>query len=153
MSERVLLGTRIPEELKQLVDADPRTNQQIVEAALWNEFGGRKASALEAKKEHKVRQLEAIQASIGSEEEDLERVKQEIRSIEGQIEQAESGPSQYEVELRDLVNALEKGAHIWPEHQRVQEIATKFAKQEEDVIVDTRNLVNNDIPDGQFERP
>lgn len=47
MSERVQIGPRIPAELKRLMDADGRTIDEIVEAALWTEFGGERDGALE----------------------------------------------------------------------------------------------------------
>ncbi len=153
MSDRKMLGARIPKELKDLVDADPRDNQEIVEAALWNEFGGRKKSALEAKKEHKLQQLEAIEASIESEQEDKQRVLQEIEAINGQIEKVEETDSPYETALKELVNTLEKGGHLWPSHKQVKETATKFAKDPEVVIDDLRERAGDDITEDQFEQP
>jgi len=56
--DRERLVAEIPEELKRLADADERTNQEIVEAALWREFGGERKAALD-------RRIEEIENRLG----------------------------------------------------------------------------------------
>jgi len=109
VSNEVQLKVRVPEELKDMVDADGRTNKAVVQSALWSEFGGRKKSALEAKKQHKADQLEAIEASIESDQKEKRRVLDEIRSIEAQIERMEDVDERYRQDLDSLLDQLEDG--------------------------------------------
>lgn len=136
------LVAEIPSELKQLVDADHRTNKEVVEAALWNEFGGRKKSALEAKKQHKMDQLKAIEASIESEKEDHDRVKNEIEAIESQIENMKSESERYEEDLADILTDLEEGEHdrLIPAMVPIREIADEHGKSNDVVHEDLRKL-------------
>lgn len=84
--QEVQLKVRVPDDLKDLVDADSRNNKEVVKAALWSEFGGRKKSALEAKKQHKLEQLQAIEKEIQAEREDKQRVRSEVEALESKIE-------------------------------------------------------------------
>jgi len=70
VSDKSQVKVYLPDELHQLLNADSRSNSEAVEAALWSEFGGRKKSALEAKKESKLDQAKAIKASIETDQEE-----------------------------------------------------------------------------------
>lgn len=100
--DEIQLKVRVPEDLKDLVDADSRNNKEVVKAALWNEFGGRKKSALEAKKQHKEEQMQAIQNEIEAEREDKRRVQQEIEAIQAKIERMD----EEEVGTTEFVDGL-----------------------------------------------
>ena len=138
--ERIV--AEVPSDLKRLVDADKRTNKEVVEAALWNEFGGRKKSALEAKKEHKKDQLKAIEAAIESEKEDYERVKSEIEAINAQIESLKSEDEKYEDDLNALLSELEDGEHdrLIPSMVPVRDIADEHGEDAETVHADLKEL-------------
>lgn len=84
--ERTLLGARIPAELKQLVDADPRSNQRVVEEALWDEFGGERVSAVERELEEKRERLSLVQEEIGTREDERQTLEEEIRALEARRE-------------------------------------------------------------------
>lgn len=140
MSDRELLGARIPPELKRLVDADERDNQQVVEAALWNEFGGRKKSALESKKEHKLDQLEAIDASIEAEKKERRRVQEQVDAIDAQIEQIEQEGPVYEDDLIAFLDNFANSRAVFPRFKSdVEEIATEHNKSLKQVISDVKD--------------
>jgi len=102
VSEEIQLKVRVPDELKDLVDADQRNNKEVVKAALWSEFGGRKKSALEAKKQHKIEQLQAIEREIDKEREDKERVRSEVEALEAKIEKMD----EEKVSRQEFVDSL-----------------------------------------------
>jgi len=142
MSDEVMMGVRLPRELKNLVDADSRTNQEVVRAALWREFGGRKKSALEAKKEHKLQQLEAIKAEIESERDDLERVRQEVEAIDSQIEKVEANAVAYEDFLGDVLDDLEHGGlkHLTAEVLQNRDGYEQLDTPPAEMLTDAREL-------------
>lgn len=113
----VELFTRIPEELKDLVDADSRANKEVVKAALWSEFGGRKKSALEAKKQHKLEQLQAIEKEIEAERKDKNRVRSEIEALEAKIERMDEEQVSSIEFVERLLDELEDGdiRHLVPD--------------------------------------
>ena len=140
MEDQSQLFTRIPDELKQLVDADSRTNKDVVTAALWREFGGRKKSALEAKKEHKQKQMNAIEAEIESEREDLQRIQKEIEAMDSQISKMENETVHYESFLDSLLDDLEDGElkHLPPNVITSREDFENLEKPAEEVHDDVK---------------
>jgi len=154
MSNRELLGARIPPELKKLVDADPRSNQDIVEAALWAEFGGRKKSALEAKKDHKLDQLEAIDASIESEKKERRRVQEQVDAIDAQIERIEEEGPVYEDDLVELLDDFANSRAVFPRYKsEVTDISETHAKSLKQVISDIKDYAEThdyDIDDDRW---
>lgn len=107
----------IDEDLWELLDADSRTKKDIVEAALWSEFGGRKKSALEAKKQHKLEQLQAIEKEIESEKEDKQRVRSEIEALESKIQRMDEQQVSAIDFVDQLLDKLEDGdiRHLVPD--------------------------------------
>jgi hypothetical protein len=88
MTDRDMLSARVPSELKDLVDADPRTNQEIIEAALWREFGGRREGAIERQiKEMKQRRAQVVSEREAREEE-LADIDQTIAELQEKLELA-----------------------------------------------------------------
>ncbi len=97
----------IDDELWDMMDVDRRTKKEIVETALWEHYGGRKKTSLEAKLEHKKNERKAVKQSIEAEEEQLERVDREIRAIETKIEKFDKTEDAYYSALDDLLDRLE----------------------------------------------
>ena len=82
MSEDVeMLSARVPAELKRLVDADERTNQQVVEAALWREFGGERKASIERRIEEKENRINMIEREKNERERELERETTELEAL------------------------------------------------------------------------
>ena len=79
--EDVMLGVRVPPELKRLVDADQRTNQEVVQAALWREFGGERKGALEWRAEEKKQRMEMVQEEIDRRFDELEEIREEYEKL------------------------------------------------------------------------
>lgn len=104
-----MLGARIDPDLKKLVDADPRDNQDIVAAALWDEFGGQRQSAIEKRIEHKDRRIMQIKKELGDLEEELSAVKHEKAALERQLEKMQDSTQAYQQALEQVLDARESG--------------------------------------------
>lgn len=134
MTDLELLGARIPPELKQLVDADSRTNQDVVEAALWDEFGGHRQSALEKRIEHKDRRISQVKREIEDLQEELATLETEKESLQHQLEEMESASEAYESTLDQLLTEAETGnrdARIIP--STLGDIADKHGKPADEI--------------------
>jgi len=98
----VMLSARIPEELKQLIDADKRTNQEVVKAALWREFGGERVGALERRIEQKENRISLIKNEKNERERELRQEKEELDALEAKLEAVKT------TEQDTLEKAMEK---------------------------------------------
>lgn len=120
--ERVMLSGRVPEELKQLIDADPRDNQDIMEAALWREFGGERLGSVERRLEEKRRRLSMVET------EENERAR-ERRELEKEIEALEQKKDAVEDERTENREDKLRKIQIVPndeDHPLVQEVAQEL---------------------------
>jgi septal ring factor EnvC (AmiA/AmiB activator) len=88
--DRCMLSARVPEELKELVDVDPRTNQEIVEAALWREFGGEKKGSLERRIEEKKRRESIIESEKNERDRELQEVRKERKALEEKLDKTQA---------------------------------------------------------------
>lgn len=131
MSEdRVVLAARVPEELKDLVDADTRTNQDVIEAALWREFGGERLGALERRIEEKKRRISTIESERNERERELEQERKELEALQSKLEtQKESTDKTRRVLLRKLKRVPDD-----PEHPLVQDVADELDISPEEAI-------------------
>jgi beta-phosphoglucomutase-like phosphatase (HAD superfamily) len=84
------LVAEIPTELKELVDADRRTNKEVVEAALWREFGGERKGALERRIEEKRRRISMLESERNERDREIDEEKQELAALEQKYEAVES---------------------------------------------------------------
>lgn len=90
MSDMCMLSARVPEELKQLVNADRRDNQEVVRAALWREFGGERKSDLERRLEEKENRVSMIKREKNERERELEREQNELEALRSKLEAVSS---------------------------------------------------------------
>jgi predicted nuclease with TOPRIM domain len=134
MSEE-MLGARIPEELKQLVDADSRTNQEIVVAALWREFGGKRKSVVEAQLEQKESRLKSLHEEQDELAAEADRLEAEVTALRERVDTLDGGDDAIEAALDDLLDDLEaKGTHIWADAEPIQALAREHGLQADDVF-------------------
>lgn len=135
MSEEVMLSGRVPEELKKLVDADPRTNQEIIQAALWKEFGGKRQSVVEQQIDHKQEQLKSIRdekADLTDAAADLET---EIRALKERLAELDNDSNELNNDMDEILDAMEeKGTHYWADNPNIKELATEYGLDESDIM-------------------
>ena len=96
-------------QLHDMLEFEDGAKQDVVESALWQYFGGRRKSAVEAKIEHKKNRLQAIEQEIESDRQDKREVQEDIRSLEAKLEQIDDSVPEYEADLDDLLDAAEAG--------------------------------------------
>jgi len=129
------LVAEIPAELKQLVDADKRTNKEIVESALWREFGGKRQSVIEVQIEQKRSQIDALQSEREELTDEAERLKSEVTALEERADDIEDEHQSVEDDLDSVLNQMEEdGTHMWPDAEPVEDIATRHGLSETAVI-------------------
>lgn len=148
MTERLV--AEIPAELKDLVDADRRTNKEVVKAALWREFGGERKSSLERRIEEKKHRISMIESERNERNRELEDERTELDALEQKLGAVEEQADEYEAVLRDIETLMhEDGGSVFPEHGRVRDAADAGNVDAEEVIDDLRER-NPSLPDGQF---
>jgi len=131
MSENTeMLSSRVPQELKDLVDADPRNNQEVVRAALWREFGGERLGDLERRikeKEQRISIIEEERQKRESEIDDLQRERSALR------EKYEEKQAEKEDSLEDAREALEN-VPLAVDNPAVENWADKLDLSPEDLL-------------------
>lgn len=150
------LGARIPSTLKRLVDADPRDNQDVVEAALWREFGGERRSALETRIRHKDQRVEQIEAEIADLQEELRTVEKEREALVGQLDELETDRDAFESALEDVLDGLETGepARVFSEHGVIEQLAEQHDTTPTDLMTDLKHRAaeqGRDLTVAQFK--
>ena len=110
MSELDRLVAEIPEELKALVDSDQRTNREVVEAALWREFGGERMGALERRIEEKERRISMVQSERNERERELQEMQDELQALRAKRESAERQEKAQLEEAREALETVPKEA-------------------------------------------
>ncbi|MFB6186442.1 MAG: hypothetical protein ABEI86_06195 [Halobacteriaceae archaeon] len=81
---------------------DRRSNQEIIEAALWDEFGGERKSAIQRRIEEKKRRISNIESEKNERERELEEQQEELEKLQRQLNQWK------QEEENELEEALEK---------------------------------------------
>lgn len=154
--DRERLVAEIPSDLKELVDADQRTIREVVEAALWREFGGRRKSSLERRIEEKERRISIIESERNERERELEEQRDELAALKRELETVEDEQASYETDLDDLLNEMvDTGMHVFEGHGSVQNIAATHDLDQPAVVDDLKDrAVERDLSltDARFER-
>jgi len=125
--ERIV--AEIPAELKELVDTDKRTNKEIVEAALWREFGGQRKSALQRRIDEKERRISILESERNEREREIEEERQELEALQSKLETTE------QEESGQLQSVLQRAEYIPadPEHPFVQDNADELGIEPTDL--------------------
>lgn len=130
-----MLSARVPAELKDLVDADKRDNQDIIRAALWREFGGERKSDIERRIEEKENRLSMIKREKNEREREIQREEQELEALREKLNAVETATEQIDDRLDQLLDEIETdGIHIYPESEPVTELAREFDSDPDDII-------------------
>lgn len=119
MSEERLVAD-IPADLKRLIDADGRFNREVVEAALWREFGGEKKSAIEQRITEKEKRITVIENEIEKREKELEEERQELEALQAKLDEKSSNAEK----VRDTLENIPKES-LTPDNPAVKTQADK----------------------------
>lgn len=102
MSEKEQFASYLPGELKERLDVDPRPNTEILEAALWTEFGGHSQEAIERRKQEKKRRIHTIEEEIESRKQEIADLKREIAKLNRLETEEEQAQEQIDETVREL---------------------------------------------------
>ena len=127
------LVAEIPAELKDLVDADRRTNREVVEAALWTEFGGRRESAIKRRIDEKSKRIEQTEKERKNRLTELEKLKDERDALEAQLETVKEKDAKDHRELQDALNKI-KDAPRDPENPAVKRQAERVGMEPQELL-------------------
>jgi len=97
------LVAEIPSDLKALVDADQRTNKEVVQAALWREFGGERKGPLERRIEEKKRRISMIESEKNERERELQEERNELEALEEKYNSVDSPAEKTIKEATDIL--------------------------------------------------
>jgi len=128
--ETEMLSARIPSELKDLVDADSRTNQDVVKSALWSEFGGERMGELETRIDEKETRINVVQNEINSRDNELQELRKELNALREKYEEMQTEEAELLQEARET---LEPG-QFYPENPAVENWADKLDMSPEELI-------------------
>ena len=79
------LVAEIPAELKQRVDADPRTNKEVVEAALKTEFATEEEAAVQRRVDEKERRLSNLKSERNERDREINEVREELETLKNRL--------------------------------------------------------------------
>lgn len=99
--DRDMIAGRVPTELKKLVDADQRSNQDVLEAALWREYGGEKLGALDRRIEEQKQYIAMKESQYNERGRELEDAREELEALKAKRERVEESEQAELAEWRD----------------------------------------------------
>lgn len=118
----------VPPELKRLVDADERYNYEVVNAALWREFGGSRDAAVDRRIEYFEQQLSVIDNAI----EDLKDDRQDILE---KLEPLRRAKDDRQTHVRNVLDEAEE--RLQPQMLHSDNIAVKELAKDADLSPET----------------
>lgn len=135
----VMLSGRVPPELKRMVDADPRDNQDVIQAALWDEFGGERKAAVEKRIQNKRNQLRAAEDTLADERENVEELREEIEELKQAKENVEEKEDEREAEIQATVqDLLESKTPLEPDNPAIKNKAGELDLTPEELVEKAR---------------
>lgn len=127
------LVAEIPENLKRLVDADERTNKDVVEAALWREFGGERLAPLDRRIEEKKRRLSMLESERNERERELDEEEDELQALKRKRERLEEQKVQESDQLEEAIERLSDAPRD-PENPAIKTQASKLDMTPEELL-------------------
>lgn len=121
---RERLVAEIPTELKELCETDRRSIREIVEAALWREFGGERKAALERRIEEKRRRISMIESERNERNRELEELRDELTALETKQENTTTVAEEVIAEALETFTAQEI-RRMEPDHAPAEHWAGK----------------------------
>jgi predicted nuclease with TOPRIM domain len=132
--ERVQIGPRIPKNLKKMLDGDERPNHEIIEAALWREYGGKKKRLVETQIERKREQLHSIKEEREGLAEEEQSLESEIMALKERLDTLEGKSDALATDLDDILDRMEDGEHMWPDAGPIEEASAAHGLADTDVL-------------------
>jgi chromosome segregation ATPase len=131
----VMLSGRVPEELKELVDADPRANQEVIKAALWREMGGERKASLDRRIEEKENRIQMIKREKNEREREILEEEDALEALKTKRNKMESKQS----ELWEDVEEKLENVPLKPDNPGVKAQADRVDMKPEELIEEIQN--------------
>lgn len=143
--DTVQVNVRLPDELKRLLDADRRTNQEIVKAALWREFGGERQDAIERRIEEKQRRISVIQSEKKEREDELERERQALDALRAKRGEAEDRAGERRRACIRFLDTMERAnKFVFRDHEDVAELARNHFDGDREAAIEKLRELNDE---------
>jgi len=117
MTEKVQTKVYLPPDVKAMLDADSRSNSDVVEAALITEFGGERETALERRVEEKQRRKSNLESEMNERRREIETVEEEIRGLKERLETQQEQRSMFIAEAAEKLEPAEWYSSLSKEEQ------------------------------------
>lgn len=133
--KEVQTNVRLPEDTKHRLDADPRSNKEIIKKALQNELGAETKNDLRRRIKHKKDRLNKIEDERREVEQVEEELTRELERLENRLESTVSQEEKFHEDISDLLNQVENGEinHLVADHEKVKRVATEHGETSEEV--------------------
>lgn len=151
MSDEERLVAEIPSELKELIDADKRTNKEIVTAALWREFGGERRAVIDRRIEEKKRRISMRESERNEREREINELQDELEALEKKREaDNKANREQMEAVARSMsvcdLNASD-GLHIDQPAEWISDEANRLGCPPDDLIKMAKEMHRGEYDD------
>lgn len=136
MTEKVQTKVYLPPELKDLLDADTRSNSDAVEAALWREYGGQKSESIDRRVEQQRQKVNAVRSQRNERDRELQEEVQKLRALEAKQEQIQEATETAHEVLTEFVDGMKQsGEYVFADHEDVAELANKHFDGDRDKTI------------------
>lgn len=146
----------LSEELHDLLNADGRTNSEVVEAALWREFGGERKGPLERRIEEQRRRISMIESEKNERERELDEHRETLRALEVKYDEMATAEERRDRQREDALDErlqimADQNMKLVKAHPSVENIAADFYDGDTDAAYraliernDELNVVSDD---------
>lgn len=139
----VMMSARVPENLKRLVDMDERTNQEVLQDALWREIGSEERGRIKRRIEEKENRVEQAKKEKNERERELQREREELEAWRDKLENVKSE------EKSQRKRALQKlsGVQLRPDTPLIVNEAERLGMEPEELAKEAAKFHDKDYKD------
>lgn len=139
VNDKVQKKFYVRESLARLVNADERTNSEVVNTALLEYYGGEKTSFIETRKDMKIDRAESLEEEGETILRQARQLRNEAEAMEDRIDKVESDEEIYRKKLDSLLDLAEDGAILSSDHPKVSDLALERDMDVSDVLSDLKS--------------
>lgn len=147
MSDDVMLSARVPTELRDLVNADRRSNQDVIRSALWAYYGGEKKTEIETRISEKKDRINLIKREKNERENELESLYSELDILQEKVENVEEEES---AEMKAAVMSC-RDIPLIKTHPHIQEKADELDITVDEFAQAVADEFDKEIQDGGYK--
>lgn len=142
-----MFSGRVPPELKRMADLDERTNQQLLQDALWRELGSVNRSRVERRIEEKEQRIGNIKREKSERERELEREREQLEALKAKLDKMDEERTNQRRQVLESLSAIPAD----PEHPGVKERADTLDMEPEALAQELAEYHNKKYQDPDEE--